>query len=92
MDSDPNQLNAPSDENFRKMPSLLQYALASHPGLKQKWRELTHDDLIDMWQKAQAMPEPDRSKAIQQITYLSKKFEAKAAEFIVNILLEEACA
>jgi hypothetical protein len=52
--------------------------------------ELTHDDLIDMWQQAQTMPEPDRQKAIQQITRLSKEFESRPAQMIVSILLEAA--
>lgn len=49
--------------------------------------ELTRDDLLDMWEKAKILPEPDRTKAIQQITRLSKEFES-AAPMLVNILLE----
>lgn len=54
--------------------------------------ELTRDDLLDMWEKAKRLPEPDRTKAIQQITRLSKEFES-AAPMLVNILLEsQFCA
>lgn len=51
-------------------------------------QELTHDDLLDMWEKAKTLPEPQRQKAIQQITRLSKEFESRPAQMLVNILLE----
>ncbi len=51
-------------------------------------RELTYDDLLDMWQKAQTMPEPDRTKAIQQITHLSRQLESNGAQALVSLLLE----
>jgi hypothetical protein len=51
-------------------------------------RELTHDDLIAMWQNAQTMPEPDRTKAIQQITRAAKQFESSPASMLLSILLE----
>lgn len=52
--------------------------------------QLTHDDLIDMWQKAKSLPEPDRTKAIRYITHLSKQLESQPAAFLANILLEAA--
>jgi hypothetical protein len=50
--------------------------------------ELTHDDLLDMWQKAKTLPEPQRQKAIRYITHLSKQLESEPAKMLVNILLE----
>lgn len=54
----------------------------------QGMHQLTHDDLLDMWEKAKTLPEPQRQKAIQQITRLSKEFESRPAQMLVNILLE----
>lgn len=51
-------------------------------------QELTHDDLLDMWEKAKTLPEPQRQKAIRYITHLSKRLESRPAVFLVNILLE----
>ena len=50
--------------------------------------QLTHDDLLDMWQKAKTLPEPDRTKAIRYITHLSTRLESKPSQMLVNILLE----
>ena len=49
----------------------------------------TADDIIDLWQKAQILPEPERVKAIQQVIQLSKEFESRPAGLIANILLEK---
>lgn len=54
----------------------------------QGMHQLTYDDLIDMWQKAQTLPEPDRQKAIRYITHLSTRLESQPAVFLTNILLE----
>ncbi len=53
---------------------------------------LTPDDLIDMWQKAQMMPEPAKAKHIEQIRQLSQEFESKPAALIVDVLLEGVMA
>lgn len=50
--------------------------------------ELTQDDLIDMWQKAKALPEPERQKAIRYITHLSTRLESRPAQVLVGLLLE----
>lgn len=56
--------------------------------LLQGMHQLTHDDLIDMWEKAKTLPEPDRTKAIRYITHLSTRLESKPSQMLVNILLE----
>ena len=52
--------------------------------------QLTHNDLIDMWQKAKTLPKRQREKAIRYITHLSTRLESEPAQMLVNILLEAA--
>lgn len=52
------------------------------------WDQLTPDAVLDMWQKAKGMTEPNRSKAMQQVAHLSKQLESRPAMTIVDLLLE----
>jgi hypothetical protein len=81
------RVSNPTPEQIR-VHNYVHSDLTSASDLLRGQHQLTHDDLIDMWQKAKAMPEPDRTKAIRQITHLSKRLESKPAELVVNILLE----
>lgn len=56
----------------------------------QGMHQLSYDDLLDMWQKAKTLPEPQRQKAIRQITQLSTQLESKPAQVIVSLLLENS--
>jgi hypothetical protein len=88
----------PGREKYTRQPPCIPYrgtpvTSAPETGTKtaddllQGMRELTHDDLIAMWQNAQTMPEPDRTKAIQQITRAPKQFESSPASMLLSILL-----